>query len=113
MKPLFDTDAPHAACLRDVCPVVETGIVSKTLLDTNAVKVVEFAMDADQELSEHTSPYLTIIHMIDEHLNLVVDGQGFDLGSDGWLVIPAARSHALVAREPTCFLLTLVKESAP
>ncbi len=112
MKPLFDTERPHATSLDEACPVADGSVVSKTLINTDAIKVIEFAMDAEQELSEHTTPFLATVHVIDGRLRFTVAQSEFDLGPNDWLLIPTDSPHALIAAEPTRFLLTLVKERA-
>lgn len=108
-KPLFDTDRTHHANLDDQCAVVEGAIVSKPLIDTGGVKQIVFAMDREQELSEHKAPYVATVHVLAGRVRFGVAGDARELGPGDWLVMPENEPHDLSALEPTRFLLTLVK----
>lgn len=108
-QPLFSADAAQAANLLALVPVVESGIVSKTLLNERSFKQVVFAMDAGQELSEHRAPFLAIVHALDGRLRMRVSGQEHTLEPAGWLIMPPDAPHDVHAETPARFLLTLVK----
>ena len=109
--PLFNPDEVHCAQLDELCPVKTKAVVSKPLLNTDALKQVLFAMDAGQELSEHRAPFLATVHVLDGQLQFTAAGQSFTLKRHDWMMLPADAPHALVAEQPTRFLLTLAKES--
>ena len=106
---LFDTDSIHATNLLELVEVVPGGIVSKPLLETECVKQVLFALDAGQQLSEHTSPSVATVHVLEGTVYLRVDGAEHQLGPHGWLMMPENAPHELRAQEPAHLLLTLVK----
>lgn len=54
--PLFDARSPQFVTLLDTCPIVPGATVSKPLLNIPEGKVVIFAMDVGQEISEPLSP---------------------------------------------------------
>lgn len=110
-KPLFDADAVRAANLLELIECVESGTVSKTLLNLPKFKQVLFAMDANQELSEHRAPFVALVQVLDGRLRMRVAGQDHTLGAADWLLMPPDAPHDVRADEPTRFLLTLVKEA--
>ena len=110
-QPLFGTETVHAANLVELISIVESGTVSKTLLNEPTFKQVLFAMDAGQELSEHRAPYLAIVQVLDGRLHMSVTGQMHTLGPGAWLLMPPDAPHDVHAEAPTRFLLTLVKDA--
>lgn len=107
---LFDGASVGWAELGAACPVVPGATVSKPLLN-GLVKVVLFAMDAGQEISEHRAPYVATVHVLDGRLAFGVGGQERQMVAGSWLVMPPNEPHRLRAEEPTRFVLTMVKES--
>ena len=108
-RPLFDTDAVHFASLPETCPVVPGAVVSKPLINTDAIKQIMFSMDAGQELADHQAPFVATVHVLDGRLDVTVDGDERAMGPGDWVVLPPDARHALVAREGTRFMLTLVR----
>src|SRR5262245_34765209 len=109
-QPLFGADVVRAANLLDLIAVVESGTVSKTLLNQPAFKQVLFAMDAGQELSEHRAPYLALVQVLDGRVRMQVSGEKRTLGPMSWLLMPPDAPHDVHAELPTRFLLTLFKD---
>lgn len=95
--------------LLKICPVVSGAIVSKALVDRADGKVIIFAMDAGQEMSEHRAPYVATVHVLDGRLRFTVAQDEREMAANDWLVMPENAAHSLVALEPTRFLLTLFK----
>lgn len=106
---LFDATEPHAANLADAIAVSQGGIVSKPIIDTGALKLILFAMDSGQQVSEHRSPFPATAQVIDGEIDFTVAGQTHAMKTHDWLYMPPDAPHDLVARRPTKFLLTLFK----
>lgn len=95
--------------LLEACPVVAGAIVSKPLLNRPEGRVVVFAMDAGQEISEHRAPFLTTVHVLDGRLDFAAGGERREMGPHDWLVMPPNAPHALRALEASRFVLTFFK----
>lgn len=111
-QPLFGIDAVESANLLDSITCVKSGTVSKTLMDAPTLKQVLFAMDAQQELSEHRAPFLAIVQVLDGQIRMHVDGHDHTLGPSHWLLMPPDTPHDVRADEPSRFLLTLVRKAS-
>jgi quercetin dioxygenase-like cupin family protein len=111
-QPLFGFDAVSEANLLELIICVKSGTVRKTLMDAPGLKQVLFAMDAGQELSEHRSPYLALVHVLDGTMRMRVNGQDHALRPASWLLMPPDTPHDVHADEPTRFLLTLMRTSS-
>lgn len=108
-KAMFDGTQPHAANLADAIEISSGGIVSKPIIDTGALKLILFAMDADQQVSEHRSPFPATAQVIDGEMDVTVDGKTHNMKANDWLYMPPNAAHDLVAKQPAKFLLTLFK----
>lgn len=110
-QPLNDATGAQFMALLAAVPVVSGATVSKPLLNRPEGKVVLFAMDAGQEISEHRAPYAATVQVLDGRLRFAVGPDERDLGPHDWVAMPPNAPHRLRALEPTRFLLTLFKTS--
>ncbi|MCX7968677.1 MAG: cupin domain-containing protein, partial [Armatimonadetes bacterium] len=75
-------------------------IVSRTLLRTPSGHIVLFAFDAEQELSEHTSPYEVMVLGVDGEADFTLSEKTFKVRAGDMLLIPPNAPHALKALTP-------------
>ena len=108
-KAMFDGKHVGSANLLAVLPVAKGAVVSKPLVNTDTCKVIVFAMDEGQSISEHHAPYVASVHVLDGRLDFTVAGERHELGPNDWLLMPFDARHDLTALAPTRFLLTLLK----
>lgn len=107
--PLLDASRPEFLDLLETCPIVAGATVSKALLNLAEGKVVIFAMDAGQEISEHRAPFVSTVQVLDGRLRFGVGDVERIMVAPDWLLMPSNAPHRLAAIEPTRFLLTLFK----
>jgi quercetin dioxygenase-like cupin family protein len=74
--------------------------------------VVLFAMDAEQEMSEHRAPFPATLQVLEGRLRMTVGKINREMTARDWLVMPADAPHSLFAVEPTRFILTLLKRQS-
>jgi quercetin dioxygenase-like cupin family protein len=86
------------------------GTLSRVLYKDDAIRMVGFAFDTDQELTEHTSASTAIVQVVTGAIDFTVDGTTHHLGPHSWLAVPPRRPHSLRALEPAVVLLTLIKD---
>jgi len=84
-------------------------IVSKPLASHPGAKVVLFAFDAGQELSEHTAAVPAIIHVLSGKGRLTLGGEETAAGQGTWVSMEANLPHSVHAEEPMFMLLTMLK----
>lgn len=105
--PLLDATTPGFLDLLQICPIVPGATVSRPLLNLPEGKVVIFAMDAGQEMSEHRAPFVATVQVLEGRLRFGVEAVEKIMGPSDWLLMPANAPHRLTALEPTRFVLTL------
>ncbi|NUQ51641.1 MAG: cupin domain-containing protein [Phycisphaerales bacterium] len=110
--PLLDGTRPELVELLATCPIVAGATVSRALLNTPDGRVIVFAMDAGQEMSEHRAPFMASVQVLDGRLSFGVDGKDREMRANDWLIMPPNAPHRLLAIEPTRFVLTLFKRGS-
>jgi len=106
-SPLLDGTSPEFLELLETCPIVPDATVSKPLVNRPEGRVVVFAMDAGQQISEHRAPFLASVHVLEGRLTFEIGGREREMAAHDWLLMPPDAPHSLRALEPTRFVLTL------
>lgn len=87
----------------------EGAIVSRALVDQEAVTVTLFAVDAGQTISEHTAPHEALVQILDGTATISVADETHDVSEGEGLVFPPDTPHALTGQERFKMLLTMVR----
>jgi len=89
----------------------QTGsIVSRTIIDRKAGTVTLFAFDAGQKLSEHSTPYDALVHIVDGEAVITIGGTPQTVAAGSMLIMPADVPHAVAAEKRFKMVLTMVRE---
>ena len=108
---MTDTERPTMSHLADLVGLVDLqaeSTVSRAVLRAEGARVVVFAFDAGQELTEHTAGVPALLQVIDGHLRVTADGQTVDLRPGGLVHLEAHLPHAVLAVEPSHLMLTML-----
>jgi len=87
----------------------EASVVSRQITKADAGNVTLFAFDAGQELSEHTSPYDALVHVLEGRAEVRIAGKPSILGAGDAIIMPANVPHALRATGRFKMLLTMIQ----
>lgn len=98
----------HIGDLRDLVAVAPGAIVSRTVLRDEGVRVVLFAFDDGEELSEHTAAVPILLQVLDGRLRVTADGRTADLQPGGLIHIGARVPHSVQALVPARMALILL-----
>jgi quercetin dioxygenase-like cupin family protein len=82
--------------------------VSRTVLKAEGARVVLFAFDTGQELSEHTAAVPILLQVLDGRLRVGADGQHVELAPGGLVHIGSRVPHEIRALEPSRMALTML-----
>ena len=88
----------------------EGSVVSRTLIQKDAGTVTLFAFDEGEGLSEHTTPYDAMVHILDGTASITISGKPYTLSKGEVILMPADEPHGLQAVERFKMLLTMIKE---
>ena len=106
------TQLPPATVFVDIAAEVEipaAGTLSRVLHSDDQVRLVAFAFDEAQELTEHTATVPAIIQVISGRLRMTLEAEETEARPGSWAHLPANLPHSLLALEPSVVLLTLLK----
>jgi quercetin dioxygenase-like cupin family protein len=87
----------------------EGSVVSRQITQAEVGNVTLFAFDQDQELSEHTSPFDALAHILDGEAEIRIAGKAYRLKSGDAIIMPANEPHALKAPVRFKMLLTMIR----
>lgn len=109
------SSAPELTHLQDVGSLVEVAAdstVSRTVLKAEGARLVLFSFDAGQELTEHTAAMPVLLQVLDGRLTVSAAGRSVELVPGGVVHLTARLPHAVLAREPSRLLLTMLDPRA-
>jgi len=84
-------------------------IVSREILKGATGKVTLFAFDAGEGLSEHTSPFDALVHIVEGEGEITVSGQPHRVKAGELILMPAGQPHALKATKRFKMVLTMIR----
>jgi len=88
----------------------DSAIVSKHILKKETGNVSLFAFDKGEGLSEHTTPFDAMVHIVDGKADIIIDGKSNILEANEIIVMPAKIPHALKAVESFKMVLTMIRD---
>lgn len=93
----------------DLVDYQDGAIVSRTILDKKTGTVTLFAFDEGQGLSEHTTPFDALVHILDGEAEVVISDKKFYPNAGEMLIMPANQPHALKAVKSFKMMLTMIQ----
>ena len=97
--------------LLDEVEIPENGTLSRVMFSGDGLRVVLFAFDEGQELTDHTASVPAVIQVVKGRLGLTLGDDTVEIVADSWVHMDADLTHAVVALEPSVLILTLQKGS--
>ena len=94
--------------LRGLVQVQQDSTVSRSVLKAESARVVLFAFDAGQVLTEHTAAVPVIMQVLDGELRVTADGRTVDLVPGGLLHLSTRCPHSVEAVTPARLALTMI-----
>jgi quercetin dioxygenase-like cupin family protein len=106
-----DTHSPTMTDLDDLAALVEVqpgSTVSRTVLTAEGARLVLFAFDAGEQLTEHTAAMPVVLQVLEGHLRITADGRTVDLRPGGVIHFGTRLPHAVDAVEPSKLALLML-----
>ena len=93
-------------------PIPADAIISRTLHQNGALRVILFGFAPGQELSEHSTPMAATIQIISGHATVPLGDLSHEFGPGAWAQMAPKLPHSIRAHdEPVVMLLTMVKSA--
>lgn len=102
---------PIMSALPDVASMVDVAAdstVSRTVLKGEGVRLVLFAFDKGQELTEHTAAMPVLLQALSGLFEITADGRTVELRPGDVIHLGTRLPHSVVAMEPGRLLLTML-----
>ena len=93
--------------LRDQLTYQQGQVVSKTLVQNDAVSVTLFAFEKDEEISTHESGGDAMVTVLEGTGRFTIEGDVFTLHEGETIIMPAKKPHAVYGEERFKMLLQL------
>ena len=91
-------------------PIPENGILSRTLFNDEAVKVVAFGFSPGQELSAHTAPMAAVLFFLRGEAELMLGAEKKHVRAGAFVHMPPQTPHGILAKTPLAMLLLMLKQ---
>ena len=101
-------DKARVMVLKDQVSYQEGQIVSKTLVQNEAVSITLFDFDKGEEISTHESGGDAFVTCLDGTGEITIDGVKYELHEGESIVMPAKHPHAVYGKEQYKMLLVVV-----
>ena len=84
-------------------------IVSREILKKTTGKVTLFAFDAEEGLSEHTTPFDALVQILEGEVEITIAGKPNRVSEGELILMPANQPHALKALKRFKMILTMIR----
>ena len=95
--------------LGDEVDVQPGATVTKVIEKDGPLRLVLFAFDEGEELTEHTASVPVVLQIVSGSATVGASGAAHRLVPNDWLYLEAGEPHTVLAHEPTKMLLTMVR----
>jgi len=100
----------HKADLASMIAYQASSVVSRTIISRKEGTLTLFAFDKGEELSEHTSPYDALLHVLDGEAVVTVAGRVNEMKAGEAVILPAAKPHSVQAKARFKMLLVMIRQ---
>lgn len=103
----LSTSLAYSQLLHEL-PITASSTTSRVVVNNPALRVVVFAFDAGELLTEHSSPRAVVVQLLDGAIRFTVGDQEHAMVPGDIVYLAPGERHALVADEPSHLSLVMV-----
>lgn len=107
-SPLKNINKEEVLRLKEELTYQQGQIVSKTLVQNDAISITLFSFFKGEEISTHESKGDAFVTCLDGAGQITIDGKDHELKEGESIVMPAGHPHAVLAKENFKMLLVVV-----
>lgn len=108
MDKMKNIQKAEVLALKDLVNYQPGQVVSKTLVQNDAVSITVFSFDKGEEISTHESGGDALLTCLDGVGRITIDGKPYELHQGESIVMPAKHPHAVYGLEQFKMLLVVV-----
>jgi quercetin dioxygenase-like cupin family protein len=101
--------AAEVVRLTELVSYQDGAVVSRQIVKQDKGNVTLFAFDERQGLSEHTTPFDALAHVLDGEAEISISGKPLRVRAGEMVLMPANQPHALTAVTRFKMLLTMIR----
>ena len=101
--------AATVANVRDLINYQDGAVVSREIIKNPGGNVTLFAFDEGEGLTEHTSPFDALVHVLEGEAEISIAGQPHRVQEGELILMPASQPHALRAVKRYKMILTMIR----
>ena len=101
--------AAEAVSAADLVAYQDGAVVSRELVRKGTGTVTAFAFDEGQGLSEHTTPFDALAHVLEGEAEIVIAGTPHRVAAGAVILMPGGQPHALRAVRRFKMILTMIR----
>jgi len=101
--------AAEAVSAADLVAYQDGAVVSRELVRKGTGTVTAFAFDEGQGLSEHTTPFDALAHVLEGEAEIVIAGTPHRVSGGAVILMPGGQPHALRAVRRFKMILTMIR----
>lgn len=106
------TQSSTVVGLLDALPVGTESVTSRVVVNNPLIRVVYFAFDTGEMLTDHSSPRAVVVQLLDGAVRLGYDGVEHALRPGDVVYLAPGTVHAVVADAPSHLSLVMVDTDA-
>jgi quercetin dioxygenase-like cupin family protein len=103
------TNQAKVVNLTDAVVPATDGITSRTVYEDERLKAVMFGFGMGQEMSEHSSSKVAIMHFLSGEADVTLAADRLTATAGTWVHMAAGLSHSIAAKTDLTMLLLLLK----
>lgn len=97
--------------LLDEVEIPENGTLSRVVFNAEGLRVVLFAFDAGEQLTDHAATVPAVVQVIKGRIEITLGDETREIAPGSWVHMEPHLIHALVALEPSVVILTLQRRT--
>jgi quercetin dioxygenase-like cupin family protein len=108
------TNEPSFTALENLLDEVEipkNGTLSRVVFNADGLRVVLFAFDTGEQLTDHSATVPAIVQVIKGRLEITLGDRTIEIDPGSWIHMDANLTHGVVALEPSVMILTLQRST--
>lgn len=109
----MDDSYVYVQDLRQQAKIPENGILSQTLQNDDAMKVILFGFAPGQELSAHTAPFPAMLTFLKGNALLKLGSEERQAAEGTFVYMRPNLEHGIKAQNEVVMLLTMIKSTPP
>lgn len=107
----IETSVAHTGLLAQL-PITSSSTTSRVTVDNPALRVVVFAFDEGELLTEHASPRAVVVQLLDGAMRFAVGDDEHTMVPGDLVYLAPGERHSLVADAPSHLSLVMVDLAA-